>query len=146
MDPISAFGLAASALNTVDIIARSVNFLLGLQTRYRQADLTLNLLIVQLSTLKAALNQIYDWINTSLIGVPGHEQVVLDLTTSIEGCKVLLSILNDRISSVERVGVDSLGMWGKTQLLWTENESNQYISYLNNQINALNLLLAALQW
>lgn len=76
---------------------------------------------------------------------------MLDLTTSIEGCKVLLSILSDGIASLDRNGADedgveSLSIRGKTRLLWAEKESNQYFSHLNNQINALNLLLTAMQW
>lgn len=151
MEPISAIGLSASLISCVKIITGSINSLLALQTKYRQADLTVQLILGQLSTLRAALNEICQWINVSLIGVPQHEQLVLDLTTSIEGCKVLLSILSDRIALLDRGGVDqdgsdSLGLRGKMRLLWAEKESNQYFSLLNNQINALNLLLTALQW
>lgn len=151
MEPISAVGLSVSLMSCVKIITSSINSLLVLQTKYKQADLTVQLFLGQLSTLRAALNEICQWINASLIGVPQHEQLVLDLTTSIEGCKVLLLILGDRIALLDRSGADqdgfdSLGLRGKMQLLWAEKESNQYFSLLNNQINALNLLLTALQW
>lgn len=151
MEPISAVGLTGSLISCVKIITSSINSLLSLQTNYRQADLTVQLFLGQLSTLRAALNGICQWINNSLVGVPQHEQLVLDLTTSIEGCKVLLLILSDRIALLDRNGVDqdgveSLSIRGKTQLLWAEKESNQYFSHLNNQISALNLLLTALQW
>lgn len=151
MEPVSAVGLSASLISCVKIITSSINSLLALQTKFRQADLTVQLLLGQLSTLRAALNEICQWINVSLIDVPQHEQLALDLTTSIEGCNVLLLILSDRIALLDRDGahqdgVESLSVRGKMRLLWAEKESNQYLSHLNNQINALNLLLTALQW
>jgi hypothetical protein len=151
MEPVSVVGLTASMVGCVKIIGTSINSLLALQTKYKQADLTVQLFLGQLSTLRAALNKICDWITASLVGVPRHEQLVSDLIISVEGCQVLLLILSDRIASLDRNGVDGdevepLSFRGKTRLLWAENESNQYLSHLNNQIIALNLLLTALQW
>lgn len=151
MEPVSAVGLTASVFGCVKIITTSINSLLVLQTKYKQADLTVQLFLGQLSTLRAALNQICEWITVSLVGVSRHEQLVSDLIISIEGCQVLLLILSDRIASLDRNGVDQdgvepLSIRGKTRLLWDENESNQYLSHMNNQIGALNLLLTAVQW
>lgn len=135
MDPVLAIGLEGSVVGIVDLLAKSVNFLLDLQTKYQHPDLTVSLLIRQLSTLKAALNQICEWITSSPVAVPQHEQLVLDLTVSIEGCKVLVSALDDRINSLDR-----------TQFLWEENGTTDYLNHLSNQISVLNLLLTALQW
>lgn len=146
MDPVSAIGLVGSVFSIVDVLAKSVNFLLNLQTKYKQADLTVSLLIGQLSTLKAAMNQISEWITSSLADVPQHEQLVSDLTLSIEGCKILVSALDDRINSFDRNAAHSLNSFGKAQLLWEGNGTNEYLNHLSHQITALNLLLTALQW
>lgn len=143
---MEAIGLAGSVVSIVDILAKSVNFLLNLQTKYKQADLTVSLLIGQLSTLKAALNQISEWITSSLVAVSQHEQLVSDLTISIEGCKVLVLALDDRINSFDRNADHTLNSRGKAQLLWEENGTTDYLNHLSNHINALNLLLTALQW
>lgn len=146
MDPVSAIGLAGSVVGIVDVLAKSVNFLLNLQTKYKQADLTVSLLIGQLSTLKAALNQISEWITSRLDSIPQHEQLVSDLTISIQSCEFLVSALDDRINSFERNAAHTLNALGKAQLLWEESGTTAYINLLNNQINALTLLLTALQW
>lgn len=146
MDPLSAVGLTGSLVSTVSIITKSIHSMHDLQTRYRQTDLTLKLFIGQLSTLRAALNQICEWITTSLVTLPRHEQLVYDLTTSIEGCQVLLLILDDRLASFAKKDDESWNILDKTRFLWAEHESNQYLSQLNNHISALNLLLTALQW
>lgn len=151
MEPVSVIGLTASLFGCVNYITSSINSLLNLQIKYRQANFTVQLFLGHLSTLRAALKEVDKWISVSLNGFLQHEQLVSDLTTSIEGCQVLLSILSDRIASLDRNGMDqdgfeSLSIRGKTRLLWAEAESNQYLSHLNNQISALNLLLTAFQW
>ena len=146
MDPISAVGLTASLLKTVDAIAKSISSLVDLQSSYKRADLTVSLLIGHLATLKAALRQICEWRTVSLVAVPHHEQLLSDLNVSIEGCMVLLSILDDRIGLCQQYENKGLKIRGKARLLWGEHDTNQYLTHLNNQIIALNLLLTALQW
>ena len=144
MDPISVIGLTTAIVTIVDKFAKSINSLHALQATYANADLTVRLLVGQLSTLKAALGQICEWITGSFVDMPQSDQLMLDLINSIEGCEILLSLLNDRISSFERN--EKLGVLGKARLLWGENNLNQYLSLLDNQVNALNLFLTALQW
>ena len=146
MDPVSAIGLAGSVLSIIDVLGRSLSSLLDLQARYNRANLTLSLLIGQLSTLKAALNQISEWIDKSLDTIPAHQQLVIDLTTSLECCKVLILIMNDRMGIPESNHGSALTSMGKVQFLWEKQELNEYINLLSNQINALNLLLTALNW
>lgn len=146
MEPVSIISLVGSVVSIVDVIGRSLSYLLDLQTKYRKANLTISLLIGQLSTLKAALNQISEWITASLVGVPQHEQLVADLDVSIEACKILILVLDDRISCLERGAISELRTVDKVQFLWEEKGMTDYLNHLNNQINALNLLLTALQW
>ena len=144
MDPITVIGLTTAIVTIVDKFAKSINSLHALRATYSNADLTVRLLVGQLSTLKAALDQICEWITGSFVDVPRHEQLMLDLANSIEGCEVLLSLLNDRINSFGQN--ENLGVLGKARLLWGESSLNQYLSLLGNQVNALNLFLTALQW
>lgn len=146
MDPASIIALAGSAISIVDVIGRSLSFLLELQTKSRNANLTVSLLIGQLSTLKAALNQISEWITTSLVGVPRHEQLIADLDVSLEACKVLVLLLDDRIFHLKSSLTSQVAAVAKAHFLWEEKGMNDYLNLLNNQINALNLLLTALQW
>ena len=146
MDPISVMSLAGAVFGVIDVITRSVNYLLNLQTRYKKTDLKVSLLIGQLSTLRAALNQISALINTSLVGRPQHQQLVDDLKISIEGCKVLISVLDDQFQCFEEKETVTLGTIKKIHFLWEEEGINDYLNHLDNQINALNLLLTALQW
>ncbi|KAA6415288.1 MAG: guanine nucleotide-binding subunit alpha [Lasallia pustulata] len=145
MDPVSAIGLAGSALGIIDIVTRSVQTLQNLQKIYKDADLTVSLLIGQLSTLKAALCQISEWINTTLVNAPQHHQLVADLTISLDCCERLIRVLNARLHELKRTDSGALSTMGKGLFAWGEKDRREFLNHLNHQTNALNLLLTTFQ-
>lgn len=146
MDPLSGIAVASSILSVIDILTRSLKSLADLQPRFERADFKVSLLIGQLSTLKAALNQINDLVGTSLAGISQHEQLVIDLATSLDCCEAVTVVLDDRLSGLQRNNGGHLATLSKAHFLWEEKEMTDYQNLLNNQINALNLLLTAMQW
>jgi hypothetical protein len=84
--------------------------------------------------------------NTSLVAVPQHQSLVHDLKTSLDCCEVVILVLDSRLCCLRRNEDSGLSALSKAQFLWDENSMNDYLNLLNNQINALNLLLTALQW
>ncbi|MCJ1314931.1 hypothetical protein MMC15_000245 [Xylographa vitiligo] len=147
MDPVSIAGLAASVLSIVNVIAKNVNALSTLQAKHSNADLSVFLLIGQLSTLKAALGLISVWIKTAgLAAKSEHLQLVEDLRVALNGCEVLILILDDRVDQLaNKEGSEGLKVQGKIVFLWEEQELGVYVNHLNNQVNALNLLLSAIR-
>ena len=147
MDPVSIVSLASAVLSIVGVIAKNINALSTLQAKYRNADLSVFLLIGQLSTLKAALGQISEWIKIEGITAQSeHLQLIADLQIALNGCQVLISILDDRVEQLaNKEGSDNLKVQGKIVFLWEEQELNVYVTHLNNQVNALTLLLSAIQ-
>lgn len=95
METVSIVGVAGSIVGVIDVISRSLNCLLGIHTKYKRVSLTITLLIGQLSTLKAALNEILAWTNKNLVTAPQHERLVLDFQVSLNGCRVLMQILDE---------------------------------------------------
>ena len=145
MDPASVIALAGSVLSIVDVIARNVTALSTLQAKYRNADLNVFLLIGQLSTLKAALGQIAEWMKFEhLTAQSEHLQLFEDLGVAVNGCQVLIMILDERVVQLaNKDGSDSLNVKSKIAFLWEEQEMNMYVTHLNNQVVALTLLLSA---
>lgn len=146
MDPVSAIGLVGSIIGVVDVISRNISFSMDLQSRYKIADLKVDLFIGQLSTPRAVLKQIVELMNTSLVTVPQHQQLMHDLKTSLDCCEVLILVLDERFGSLQRSEDNGLNALSKAQFVWDEKSMTNYLDLLNNQINALNLLLTALQW
>lgn len=145
MDAVPAIGLVGSIVSLVDVLSRSIQSLLDLRSRYQSVDRKVNLLIGQLSTLRAALNQITE-LNARLAPMPQHQQLVQNLTTSLGCCEIVIRDLDDRLCSSRRSEASDLDALAKIQFLQDENAMTDYLGLLNNQINALNLLLTALQW
>lgn len=142
MDPVSIVGLSASLVGVVDVITKCVRYLRDLQSRYELANMKVQLLIGQLSTINAALDQIIE-LTEQLASSPQHEKLVQSLNNSLSCCKILTDDLEIKLcTSLSSQG--SLDTLTKIQFLRDEKSIDEYSSFLNNQINALNLLLTAI--
>ena len=145
MDPASAIGVASAALSIINIIAKSVASLSDLQLRYTSADLKVGLLIGQLSTVKAALNQIAILLRSD-VGALREPELLDDFSTSLGCVEAVVVILDERTSLVQRNAANALTSRSKVNFMWDEKTMNDYLNLLNNQVHALGLLLTALQW
>ena len=146
MDPVSAIGSAGAVVGLIDVATRTLSYLRTLQQQWKLADLTLNLLIGQLSTLNAALDQISQWISTSLPFDQQHHQLVMDLGNALESCKALLICIDDHISALRWNENESLTFQSKARAILRDQNMKDLLNHLNNQSGALNLLLTALNW
>lgn len=146
MDPVSAIGLASALLGIGELIGKSLLRLSSLQSRYRSSSLVITLLTGQMTTLRAALNQIAGLVNSNVNGVAGHEQLVLDLNVAVDTCKILISELETRISQVERSADGTLSAKGKLWFLLEESGLKEFAGFLDHQTNAFNLLVSAITW
>ena len=145
MDPASAIGAASAVLTIVNLIAKSVASLSDLQSRFNTVDLKVSLLIGQLSTIKAALNQLANILGSD-VGVLRDPELIDDFSTSLGCVEAVVVVLNDKISLVQRNDAKTLTVRSKVNFMWDEKTMDDYLSLLNNQIHALGLLLTALQW
>ncbi|OKL58089.1 hypothetical protein UA08_06817 [Talaromyces atroroseus] len=159
MDPISVISLASSIAGLIDVTSHSIISLLNLASRYSRFGLKIRQIAGQLSTLKAALKKIKDLIEISHDEVPrkngaavfalDDEQLVCDLLLSIDCCESVIKVLDEQLSRFQLSShSQSSGLSdvrSKVKFLWEEGDMNEYQGMLNNQINALNLLLTVTQ-
>lgn len=145
MDPVSAIGAASAVLSIVNLIAKNVSSLSDLQSRYGSADLKVSLLIGQLSTVKAAMNQMAKLLGSDF-GTLRDPELIGDFSTSIGCVEAVVLALDDKISLIQRNTANDLTLRTKVNFMWDEKNIDDYLSLLNNQIHALGLLLTALQW
>jgi len=100
------------------VVSRGISTLVNLQSRYKSVGLKVKLLIGQLSTLKAALNQINDLIEAC--GILQNQQLVTDLAISMDCCEAVISVLDSRLYEFQKRQSVDLNLWSKTQFLWDE--------------------------
>ena len=146
MDPVSIIGVVGSIVSVIDVVTRNLIYLRRLQQQWTMADMTITLLIGHLATLKAALNQISEWIGTSLSSMPQHHQLVMDLTMSLESCKLLVLFMNSHIDRLELSDDDTLKLRSRVRVVLEDQSVKDCVNHLNTQANALNLLLTAFNW
>jgi len=146
MEPLSIVGAVSSIVSIIDVATRCISSLRALQQRWTGADWTVNLLVGQLVTLKAALDQIREWSATNLSTEPQHHQLVMDLDTSLESCRLLISVIDSHVSSLEWDEADTLTFESKMKAVWKDQSIQNCMNHLHHQTAALNLLLTALNW
>jgi len=78
-ESVSAIDLAGSLVGIADVVTRSLKALVNLQSKFWSSSLVINLIIVQLTTLKDVLTHITVWITSSLLSILMHEQLIVDL-------------------------------------------------------------------
>jgi hypothetical protein len=146
MEPLSILGAAAAIVGIIDVATKSINSLRRLQQQWSGTDSTVSLLVAQLNTLNAALNQISEWMSMSLETVPQHHQLIIDLDTSLKSCKILILFIDSHLSRLEWDITNTLTLESKVRALLKDKSITDCVNHLHGQIAALNLLLTALNW
>ena len=145
MEAIATIGFATAIIQTIDVVAQTINTLRKLQVRWKTTDFTITQLIGQLATLKAALNQISNWVSGN-VGGPQNHQLTIDLEASIGSCHTLVSFMEDFLSHLGWDEGDNLSFQSKSKALLQDTRVRDCQSHLSHQAIALNLLLTALNW
>lgn len=140
MDPLSLVGAIAGI---VSVVAKATLSLSGLKSRYKIADIKVSLLIGQLSTLKAALTQVKYLVENVSLG----PQLFDDLSTSLSSLWIIISALGNQLDQLQLNPENEFSRWTqKVGFVWDDQTMRDYLSLLDHQVNALQLLLSALQW
>ncbi|KAL4935648.1 G-protein alpha subunit-domain-containing protein [Aspergillus oleicola] len=146
MDPISVLGAVGSILGIMDVVTRSIKTLNEFQGRYATVSLRTRSFVGHLSTLNAALGQIKQLlplVDSNRSNEDGS-QIATDVAVSLGCCEEIMLFMDQRLSQL-RMQKDKPSMLDKMAIVWNESETLEFQTLLNNQVNAMNLLLSALQ-
>ncbi|KAI9686854.1 MAG: guanine nucleotide-binding protein subunit alpha [Bathelium mastoideum] len=128
MDPASIIGIVGSVVGIADVVTRSIGSLNGLKLKYRDAPTLVSTLIGQLYTTQTALDQLSSWAE-DYAGIP----------TSVEAERYA------ELAAQVGNALDCFGPLIRISFLWNERDLNEYLTLLDRQVNALTLLLQAIQ-
>ena len=153
MDPISAFGLVAGAFQVTSLITDTAQGLSTLRGRFRDADLTIHLLIVELTTIKSAIAQLHDWSVFNSKGGHDQREYIADLDVALDGCQAIMDVLSEEVAALsgrslssDHVGAGVMGLRARARVVWNEDRMKDYQGKLHAQVLALQVLLQACQW
>ncbi|KAG8531296.1 uncharacterized protein KY384_002924 [Bacidia gigantensis] len=117
MDPATIIGVTGAIVGIVDVIAKSISTLRDLRDRWVTISLTVSNLMTQLSSLKASLNKICEWISSDLSEVPQHHQLVIDLGEAVVCCRVLVNSMDEHLEQLKWVNKASPKIESKLRTL-----------------------------
>jgi hypothetical protein len=143
MDPLSIVSIVSTAVSLGDVILRCITGLSALKTKYHDAPLTITTIVGQLYMVQAALTQLSTWNRPEHCRSPRYRQLASQADDALGSFGPLMLALENQLDHL-----DSPSVTTKTRLefLWNESEMTNYSVLLDRQVNALNLLLQAVQW
>lgn len=150
MDPVTAFGVVAGGVQVVQAIVCTIEGLSSLRGKYKNADLTIRSLIGELSTIKAAINQLSDWSKYNSQKSASNREYDEGLDVALEGCHAIMEVLAEEVAGLcENTNMGSTGVLGfkaRMRVVWNDALMQNLEDRLHAQVRALNLLLQACQW
>ncbi|OTB06029.1 hypothetical protein M426DRAFT_21453 [Hypoxylon sp. CI-4A] len=142
MDPATIFQLVGGVISIGDAVIRCTNRLSALKAKYRDASILLSAVIGQLFSVQTAIGQLSQW-KTQAHQELRYQQLALQIDNALDAFFPLIHALQDKL---DQFGAhQELTPRGKLAFLWNERELNDYLILLDRQVNALNLLLRAIQ-
>ena|ERR1700722_17980623 len=153
MDPISIVGVASASIQIAQCIAQIIQGLCTLRGKFKDADMTIRLLIAELSTIRAAVSQLHDWAEWNSSDSPKEMEYMKGLEVALEGCRVAMDVLAEEIKDLAAgfaprgdSAAFSLGFMARARAVWSEVTMKAHQDRLHAQVQALNLLLQASHW
>jgi hypothetical protein len=153
MDPISIVGVASASIQIAQCITQIIQGLCTLRGKFKDADMTIRLLIAELSTIRAAVSQLRDWAELNSSDSPKETEYMRGLEVALEGCQAAMDVLAEEIQELV-AGIAprsdpasfSLGFMARVRAVWSEDTMKAHQDRLHAQVQALNLLLQAAHW
>jgi hypothetical protein len=154
MDPATLLGVVASSIQIAQFIGATIQNLHTLKGKFQDADVTIRLIIGQLSTIKAAIIQIHEWAEFNFDDSPKEEKFLDGLNVALDGCRAAMDALSEEVEGLitgtgnTTTGVlpTALGIRARLKAVWSEDSMKAHQDRLYGQVQALQLLLMAGQW
>jgi hypothetical protein len=141
---MEALGAVGAIVGLIDVATRSILALADLRRQFKDADMTITLLSGQIIAVRSALTQI------QTLWSPDRESYylsVLNLDISLKCCELLLEKLDEQLQHVNRREDEDHATFTKRARVVLESKgTEECLTRLDRQINALNLMVTTLNW
>ena len=106
---------------------------------YNNVALNTTLVASRLTAIRRALAAIADWRKGAANESSHSKRLDEDLAVSLNCCAILITVIDSKLG-------ESAGMRAKIRHLWLEDVLKEYLSNLDGQVRAMELLLTIFQW
>lgn len=131
----------SSILQVIESVTKVAKRLNEVRESYNNVALNTTLVASQLSTIRAALEALYEWRASDQDSTGPSRQLDKDLGMSLSCCAILIGVIDGKLDDSGYMP----GLKQKIKYLWLEDILKDYISNLEGQVRALQLLLTIFQ-
>ena len=142
-EPFAIVGGVASILQIITSVTKLAKNLNEVRQSYDNVALNITLVASQLSTIRAALEALHTWRTSDTVETEASKQLDQDLGLSLSCCAILISVIDSKL--VESGFQTGVALKQKIKYLWLEDILKEYVSNLEGQVRALQLLLTIFQ-
>ncbi|KAJ8124703.1 hypothetical protein O1611_g8936 [Lasiodiplodia mahajangana] len=146
MDPISIIQIVGSVVSLGDTVFKCIAGLRSLKNKYYDAPLVISTIVGQLHLVQSALDELAIWNKPEHQCDPRYQQLAWQIGNALDCFGPFITALERRLGDLELTNGTNMTTTERLAFLWSEKEMSEFSVLLDRQVNALNLLLQALQW
>ncbi|KAL8895545.1 MAG: hypothetical protein Q9207_008125 [Kuettlingeria erythrocarpa] len=138
---MEVIGGVGSVVAIVGVVAKLSKKLNEVKDSYNSVALNIQLAAIQLATIRDALEAIAEWRLSNHSSSQASKNLDATLAESLKGCAVLITVIDSKLGEAGYTP----GVKRKIRHLWLEDVLKGYMSNLDGQVRALQLLLTSFQ-
>lgn len=139
---MEVIGGVSGVLTIVGCVAKVAKKLNEVKDSYDAVALNIQLAAIQLATIRDALEAIAEWRLGAQAETQASRNLDATLAESLKGCAVLITVIDSKLGEAGYAP----GVKRKIRHMWLEDVLKGYMSNLDGQVRALQLLLTSFQW
>ncbi|KAF2963450.1 hypothetical protein GQX73_g10120 [Xylaria multiplex] len=145
MDPATIFQIVGTVVSLGDAVIKCITRLSTLKAQFHDAPIIVTSMIGQLHMVKIAQDQLSPLISPNFARDARYRQLASQIGNALDSFGPILLVLGQQLDRYE--GIDAARMKARSRLgfLHGEREMTNLSILLDRQVNALNLLLSAMQ-
>ncbi|KAI8628515.1 G-protein alpha subunit-domain-containing protein [Xylariaceae sp. FL1651] len=146
MDPVTIVQIVGTVVSLGDVVLRCITTLSSLKSKYSDAPLLISTVVGQLYMVQAALDRLSALDSPTLSREPRFRQLARQIGNALDSFSPLIKHLEETLDICDNTAHgDTMSAKSRITFLWKEGDLMEFSTLLDRQVNALNLLLQAIQ-
>ncbi|KAI1742359.1 G-protein alpha subunit-domain-containing protein [Xylaria scruposa] len=145
MDPATILQIVGTVMSLGDVVIKCITRLSALKAQFHDAPIIVTSMIGQLHMVKIAQDQLSPLTSPKFNHDPRYRQLAGQIGNALDSFGPILLALSQQLDRYEGIGPDRMTAKSRMGFLHGEREMTNLSILLDRQVNALNLLLQAIQ-
>ncbi|KAI0104696.1 hypothetical protein GGR51DRAFT_572650 [Nemania sp. FL0031] len=145
MDPGTIFQIVGTVVALGEAVIKCINRLSALKAQFHNAPIIVTSMIGQLYMVKIAQDQLSPLISPNFHKDPRYRQLAGQIGNGFDSFGPILLALSQQLDQYESISAGRMTARNRMGFLYSEKEMTDLSILLDRQVNALNLLLQAIQ-